>query len=266
MSYPDARRLTAAGLSLAVDGPVLTVTLARPEVRNAQTPLMWSTLADIGRSVGDDVRVVVLRAAGTSFSAGLDRAMLGPHGIEGQASFAEIAAMSDEAAVDTIAGYQQGFTWWRDPRFISVAAVQGHAVGAGFQLALACDLRVLADDARLAMREPALGLVPDLSGTKPLVDLVGVSRALEICATTRWVEADEAAAWGLASAVVPRAELDRAVDDLVAALTAAPAAAVRATHELLAAAPARSYDAQLRAERQAQVALLRDLVRLMRAG
>lgn len=265
MSYPDARRLADAGLALAESGPVLTVTLARPEVRNAQTPLMWSTLADIGRSVGDDVRVVVLRAEGTSFSAGLDRAMLSPQGIDGQASFAEIAAMSDEAAADTIAGYQEGFTWWRDPRFISVASVQGHAVGAGFQLALACDLRVLADDARLAMREPALGLVPDLGGTKPLVELVGRARALEICATSRWVEAAEASAWGLATAVVPRAGLDGAVADLVAALTAAPAAAVRATHELLAAAASRSYDEQLRAERRAQVGRLRDLVRLMRA-
>jgi enoyl-CoA hydratase/carnithine racemase len=227
---------------------------------------MWSTLADIGRSVSDDVRAVVLRAEGTSFSGGLDRAMLSPQGIDGQPSFVDIAAMPDEAAVDTIAGYQAGFTWWRDPRFISVAAVQGHAVGAGFQLALACDLRILADDARLAMREPALGLVPDLGGTKPLVELVGVSRALEICATTRWVEADEAAALGLATAVVPRPVLDSAVAELVAALTAAPAPAVRATHALLAAAPWRSFDEQLRAERQAQVDRLRDLVRVMRTG
>jgi enoyl-CoA hydratase/carnithine racemase len=266
MPYPDSQRLTAAGLALAVDDAVLTVTLSRPDVRNAQTPMMWNTLADIGRAVGDDVRVVVLRAEGASFSAGLDRAMLDPRGLPGQVSFPEIAAMSDERAEATIAGYQAGFSWWRDPRFISVAAVQGHAVGAGFQLALACDLRLLADDAQLSMREPALGLVPDLGGTKPLVDLVGVSRALEICATTRWVASGEAAALGLATAVVPRAQLDGAVLELVTALTAAPAAAVRATHELLTAASGRSFAEQLHAERRAQVGRLRDLVRLMRTG
>jgi len=263
VSYPDPERLSDAGLALQVDDQVLTVTLARPDVRNAQTPLMWRVLADIGRAVPDDVRVVVLRAQGASFSAGLDRAMLDPEGIPGETSFAQIAAMSDEQAQQTIAGYQAGFTWWRDPRFISVAAVQGHAVGAGFQLALACDLRILADDAQMSMREPALGLVPDLAGTKPLVDLVGVSRALEICATTRWVHAQEAAALGLATAVVPRADLDSAVQSLVAGLTAAPAAAVRATHALLLAAPDRTHAEQQRAERQAQVGRLRELVQLL---
>ena len=112
---------------------------------------------------------------------------------------------------ESIATWQEGFTWLRVPTFVSIAAVRGAAVGAGFQLALACDLRVLADDARFCMQEPLLGLVPDLTGTKPLVDLVGYSRALEICATTRWVAADEAREIGLATAVVPGDELDDAV-------------------------------------------------------
>ena len=117
-----------------------------------------------------------------------------------------------------------------------------------------------------AMREPSLGLVPDLAGTKPLVDLVGVSRALEICVTTRWVEAEEAASLGLATAVVPRAGLDDAVRDLVSALTAAPAGAVRATHELLLDAPGRTAGEQQAAERRAQVLRLRELARLRQPG
>ena len=88
-----------------------------------------------------------------------------------------------------IAGCQAGFTWLRDPEIVSIAAVRGHAIGAGFQLALSCDLRVFADDAKVCMKEPALGLVPDLTGTKPLVDIVGLPRALEICLTARTVEA-----------------------------------------------------------------------------
>ena len=77
------------------------------------------------------------------------------------------------AAAEVIAPFQQGFAAWADVPAVVVAAVQGHAIGAGFQLALAADLRVVADDVQLAMRETSLGLVPDLGGTGPLVALVG---------------------------------------------------------------------------------------------
>jgi enoyl-CoA hydratase/carnithine racemase len=207
-----------------------------------------------------DVRVVVLRAEGASFSAGLDRAMF-TTGVDGEPGLVGLAALDDEALDTVIDGFQRAFAWWRDDRVVSIAAVQGHAVGAGFQLALACDLRVLADDAQLSMKEPSLGLVPDLGGTKPLVDLVGYSRALEICATGRWVGAAEAAATGLATLVVPAEELDAATRDLAAALLAAPAGAVRATKALLSGASARTYDEQRAAERAAQAGRLRDLAR-----
>jgi len=202
--------------------------------------------------------VVVLRGEGESFSAGLDRAMF-TTGVDGEPGIAQLAALDDSALDATIAGFQEAFSWWRDPRLVSIAAVQGHAVGAGFQLALACDLRLLADDAQLAMREPSLGLVPDLAGTKPLVEAVGYSRALEICLTGRWVGAREALGLGLASLVVPRAELGSATDDLVAALLAAPAGAASATKALLLGATARTHSEQQVAERAAQAGRLRDL-------
>jgi len=236
------------------------VTLDRPERRNAQTPTTWRALAAVGRDLlSGGARVVVLRAEGPSFSAGLDRAMLTPEGAPGEPSFPELAALDPADLDEVIASFQEAFTWWRDERVVSVAAVQGHAVGAGFQLALACDLRVLADDARLSMREPSLGLVPDLGGTQPLVDLVGYSRALEICATGRDVGAAEAAQIGLAELVVPPADLDAAVRDLSAAILAAPAAAVRETKALLRGATSRGYDDQRAAERAAQGRRLRDL-------
>jgi enoyl-CoA hydratase/carnithine racemase len=236
------------------------VTLSRPEKRNAQTPAMWRALAAAGRDVLADpeVRVVVLRGDGESFSAGLDRAMF-TTGVDDEPGLGQLALLDDDALDATIAGFQEAFTWWRDPRVVSIAAVQGHAVGAGFQLALACDLRLLADDAALSMRETGLGLVPDLAGTKPLVEAVGYSRALEICLTGRWVGAAEAQGLGLASLVVPRSELPSATADLVAAVLEAPAGATRATPALLQGAAGRTHAEQQAAERAAQAGRLRDL-------
>jgi enoyl-CoA hydratase/carnithine racemase len=256
--------LAAAGLRYDVSGAVATVTLSRPEVRNAQTPTMWRTLADIGDEVPDDVRVVVVRGEGPSFSAGLDRAMLDPTKAgDDPESVVGLVSRGDDEISETVDRFQQGFTWLRDPRFVSIAVVQGHAIGAGFQLALSCDLRVVGEDARFCMKEPALGMVPDLTGTKPLVESVGYARALEICATARMVGAAEALEIGLATVVCPVPELDATLADLVAALTAPMAGAVRETKALLLAASDRTLDEQRRFEREAQVRRFRDLAALM---
>ena len=222
---------------------------------------MWRALATIGAGLPDDVRVVVVRGEGPAFSAGLDRSMLDPS-TSGEETVAGLLALDDAAISATIDDFQRGFTWLRDPRFVSIAAVQGYAIGAGFQLALSCDLRVLADDAQLCMKESALGLVPDLTGTKPLVESVGYARALEICATARMVGAAEAVEIGLALTAVPLAELDGTVADLAAALTAAPVGAVRETKTLLLGAAQRDLDTQRRLEREAQIRRFRELAAL----
>jgi enoyl-CoA hydratase/carnithine racemase len=247
---PD--ELAKVGLRLDIDGPVATVTLDRPEVRNAQTPSMWLALAQVGRSLPQDVRVVVVTGEGEHFSAGLDRAMLDPT-TAGQESVVGLLALSDEAAAARIGEFQEGFTWLRDPRFVSIAKVRGYAVGAGFQLALSCDIRMVSDDAKFSMKESALGLVPDLTGTKPLVEHVGYAKALEICATARVVEAEEAVAIGLANASVAADGLDAAVSDLAAALAAPMPGVVPATKKLLQGAANRDLDEQRRLEREAQM-------------
>lgn len=247
------------GVRLTVDDTVATVTLTNPAKRNAQSPALWRALAEAGRSVPGSVRVVVLRAEGKSFSAGLNRQMFTPEGIEGEPTFIDLARRDDAGLDATIAEYQEAFTWWRRNDIVSVAAVQGHAVGAGFQLALACDLRVVADDVQFAMLETSLGLVPDLTGTHPLVSLVGYARALEICLTGRFVQADEAQRIGLANLAVPADQLDATVRDLAGALVTAPRDAVVETKALLRGAQDRGYDEQRAAERAAQARRLRDL-------
>jgi len=247
------------GLRFEVDGEIATVTLDRPDKRNAQTFATWSALARIGETLPEQVRVVVVRGEGPSFSAGIDLRMFTPEGVPGQGSFASAAALGDSEFEQRIAEAQKGFLWLRRPEIVSIAAVQGHAIGAGFQLALACDLRVVADDVKFCMKEPALGLVPDLTGTKPLADIVGVPRAIEMCLTARTVGAAEAVRLGLAEIAVPTSELAQAVQDLAAALLATDRAAATATKRLLQAAPGRTLEEQAAAERIEQVARIRAL-------
>ncbi|MFC4049562.1 enoyl-CoA hydratase/isomerase family protein [Actinomadura syzygii] len=249
----EAALLAEGGLRLEVSGAVAAITLNRPERRNAMTFATWRGLAAIGRSLPADVRVVVLRGEGPSFSAGIDLGMFSGEG----GGFPDTS--DPEAADRLIAELQEGYTWLRRPDVVTVAAVQGHAIGGGFQLALACDIRVAADDAKFCMKEPALGLVPDLTGTKPLVEIVGIGRALELCLTARTVPADEAARIGLAEIVVPRDGLDGAVRDLVDALLAVNPGAAVATKRLLWQAAENTLEEQCAAERREQIGRLREL-------
>ncbi|MSW36127.1 MAG: enoyl-CoA hydratase/isomerase family protein [Actinobacteria bacterium] len=245
--------------------PIVTVTLDRPETRNAQSPATWRALAAVGESLPVGTRVVMVRAAGTVFSSGLDLSTFAPSPspqADNENMLDSINAVDDVQAAELIRGFQGAFTWLRDrDDIISIAVVAGAAVGAGFQLALSCDLMICTEDARFSMRETTLGLVPDLGGTQPLVSTVGYARALDICVTGRWVDASEALALGLATTVVAPESLDTTVDDLAATVLSKPATAVRATKAVLRAALDNEVDSQRRIEREAQVGLLRDIIR-----
>lgn len=246
-------------LDQAGGAQVLSVTLDRPDARNAQTPATWAALTAIGDAVERSaVDLVVIRGAGSAFSAGLDRRMFTPEGIPGEASLASLAALSDESMAAQIEIYQRAFAWQRHVSALTVAAVHGPAIGAGFQLALACDLLIATPEAGFAMRETSYGLVPDLGGTLPLVQAVGYARAVEICASGRLVSADEGYQLGFVTRVVE--DLDAEMVQLRNVVAAAPAGAIRDLLPLLAGAEHASRAEQFAAERWAQVGRLRSLL------
>lgn len=244
-----------SGIRVERSGPLLTVILDNPVRHNAQTPSMWAALAEVKAQIDPEVRVVAVWGEGSSFSAGLDRRLLAAEPIDGEVSISAIPEGDRDAFIRAA---QSAFSWWGEVDPITIALVQGHAIGAGFQLALACDLRIAAPDVQFAMRETSLGLVPDLGGTRPLVEAIGYSKALEICATGRFVDADEAMRIGLVTAIVPQEQWSAWMDRAFAPILAADARAVSELKHLLKGAA--GNDRQLDREREAQ---LRRLAALM---
>jgi enoyl-CoA hydratase/carnithine racemase len=246
---------------LSAGDEVATIVLNQPARHNPLTPHTWATMVRAVNDLPGTVRVLVIRGEGPSFSAGLDRSMFAA--ADGEVSdLVRIAHGTAVQADQSIAEFQRAFDLAARPDLVSIALVQGYAIGAGFQLALSCDLRIVAEDVQFSMAEVTLGLVPDLGGTKRLVELVGYSRAASICLTGRPVTAAEADSIGLASAVVPADELVAAGDRYAAQILAMPRSAVTETKALLLAASDRSHQDQQAAERQAQYRQLRELAGL----
>ncbi|HEY5979214.1 MAG TPA: enoyl-CoA hydratase/isomerase family protein [Microlunatus sp.] len=252
------------GVEVIIDGArgLAEVRLTRPEVRNAQTMATWASLARAAELIGErsDVSVVVLRGAGKDFSAGLDLRMLRGSVPASEGDLRGLLIKDDAEIEQAIAGFQRGFSCWRDLPAIVVAVVVGHAVGAGFQLALAADLRVVSDDAVLVMAESRLGLVPDLGGTGRLVEIVGYARALEICATAGPLDAIRAEQLGLANVVLAKADLEAGVDRYLDALLGVDPLVSRAIKTVMASAASSTPVDQLGVERAAQVPLLRRII------
>lgn len=212
---------------------VVTISLSRPERHNAQTPGMWSDLRVIGEQLADeDVRCLVVRGDGKSFSSGLDLAETGSTGAVGMDA---VASLGEDRVAANIERAQGAFRWIAEASFPSVAAVHGHALGAGMQLALACDLRIAAVGAVFAQPELDIGVIPDMGAAVWLPRLVGPSVALDLVLTGRRISAEEALSLGLVNQVVELDALASTVDDLARALAARPPVAVRHAKASLAA-------------------------------
>jgi enoyl-CoA hydratase/carnithine racemase len=194
-----------------VDDTVAIITLNRPEKRNAVNDAMFTELGDAAEraSADPEVRAVLIRGKGPSFCAGIDLSALGG-----------LAGLTGPQFRTFVRGAQRGFRALALMEKPTVAAVQGYALGAGFQLALACDLRVGAPDVRFGMLEGRYGIIPDLGGIHHLVRLAGPSRAKDLVWTTRIIDAEEAQAFGLLDRLVPVGELHERATELLRELLA----------------------------------------------
>lgn len=205
------------------DGGVATITLDRPAALNAQTRASRRGLARDLRALSADaaVRCVVLTGAGRAFCAGQD--------LREPDALADVDLTIRETyvpIVEAIVGM---------PKPV-IAAVNGAAAGAGLSIALACDLRYLAEDAVLMMAFSNIGLVPDCGGSWLLPRTVGYARAFELAATGRRVPASEALALGLVQRVLARDEVLPAAQELARQLAARPTLALGWTKRLMRAA------------------------------
>jgi enoyl-CoA hydratase/carnithine racemase len=227
---------------------ILTVTLARPEKRNALSPELFAALGEaFEKALDKAVRVVLVEGEGPVFCAGIDLASLAG------------LATTDLPFLETGTRLQEIFMALERIGKPSVAAVHGAAVGAGLQLALACDLRVAADDVRLGMLEITYGIVPDLGGIHRVTRLCGPARAKDLAMTGRELGAEEALRIGLVDRVVPAADVGEEARRLAALLASRAPGAVRAAKRMVdLAADGQPAADNLRAVLEAQVELLQD--------
>ena len=230
-------------LTTVVDG-VAVVSFNRPARHNAiDDELGRAWRAAVAFALADDsVRCLLLSGEGPSFCSGRDTAQLG-------------ARAGGESDVAFVAHAQEiRIAMLESPKPI-VAAVQGHALGGGFETALGADMRIAAADAVFGFPEIAFGLMADTGGTQLLTPLIGPARAKYLLMTGARIDAAQALTWGVVDWVVPVAELRDAAMELARRLAAAPPTAVAFAKQLVDQAWAGTIRNGLRQEVVAQAAL-----------
>lgn len=205
-------------VTLTRDGAIATVTLDRPDRRNSLSDAMLTELGAAFSELRDDaaVRVVVVTGAPPVFSAGADAGLKSTMSAEERRrAFAERKSQFRrlfERANTLLEGLEQ----------ITIAAINGHAVGGGWGLTLACDFRIAAAEAQLWIPEVDLGVPLGVASTTRFVRLVGPARAKEIILECRRYSADDARAMGLVHRVVPGVELHKRVREFAETMLAKP--------------------------------------------
>jgi enoyl-CoA hydratase/carnithine racemase len=238
---------------------VLTITLDRPDRLNAFTVEMWREVRELGEELRDDpvLRALVVIGEGRAFSSGIDTSVFaGPLGDDLGAG-PDAGTRDEDPVIDSIMRTQDSFTWLEEAPYATIAAVRGYALGAGLQLALACDLRVIAEGTKVGLLEFKYGILPDLGGTQRLPRLVGAAKAKELIFTATQIDADEALRIGLVERLVPDTELEPTVRDLAATIAAQPPLAVQGAKRAVNVAGTMPTRDGLRVEAEGQAVCLR---------
>ncbi|MGH9056989.1 MAG: crotonase/enoyl-CoA hydratase family protein [Acidimicrobiales bacterium] len=225
------QQTTTDRVSIAIDAGVADVRLNRPEKLNALDVAMFEALVDAGEGLKADpsVRAVVLSGEGRGFCAGLDfgsfHAMAGA---EGASSVGRLGERPDGRITNR--GQQAAYAWTELPVPV-IAAVHGVALGGGLQIALGADLRIVSPDTQMSVLEVRWGLVPDMTGTHMLRQLIPLDVAKELTWTGRMVSGEEAVAIGLATRLSEDPRGDAL--ELAAGIASSNPHAIRAAKRLL---------------------------------
>ncbi len=207
-----------------IENGVATLTMNRPDARNALTPdMMNGLLSALPRLAADPaVRVVVLTGAGRAFCAGGD--------VKGFAKRAAAVGgaggMSFDQKVNDLRGRMEVSRWLHEMPKPTLAVIPGAAAGAGLSMALACDMRIASEDAKLTTAFSKVGLSGDFGGSYFLNHLVGAARARELYFTAQVLRADEALKIGMVNRVVPYEQLAKAAHDYAQELASLPTIAL----------------------------------------
>jgi len=225
MNTATAEATGQVTLSYSADGHTATILLDRAGKLNALTLAMLDELAEAAHKVAaSTARLVIVRTAGDKvFCVGADINHF--TGLSAAGMWRDWIA-TGHRAFDALASLRQP----------SIAVVDGLAFGGGLELALACDFRVVAEDARIGLPETGLGTVPGWGGTERATELIGRARAKELVLTRRQLTGREAAAWGLATDAAPREHLEDAVAKLSSAVLVGAPVAVQLAKQLIDAA------------------------------
>lgn len=206
----------------SINGAIGTITLNRPDALNAITPTMLGDLNDaLDQMTAEGVAVVVLTGAGRAFSAGVDLKALGDRELTG-GSVGDILDLPARAATAKLA----------DGGFVSIAKVNGFCFTGALELALACDLMVCADEAKMADTHAKFGLRPTWGLSARLPAAVGAAKARELSFTARTFTGTEAAEMGMACRSAAGEELDVIVDEMAAQIVANSVDSLRAYKDL----------------------------------
>lgn len=224
------------------NGRVAHLVLARPERRNALDEELIEGISQAVAELEADrgIGCVVVRGEGPGFSSGIDAATLArlatPEGLKRiRAAFVAAYDRLERLPIPT------------------VASVHGWAIGAGFELALACDLRVVAADATVGLPETRMGVVPDVGGTGRLTSLVGAGRAKELILTSAMIDGTRAGRLGIANRVAPAAKLADATASLTEELLACSSTANGLAKRIIDRSARPTWDETLDAELDAQL-------------